>query len=363
MGRQPTRNKNLPAGMRARHRKSKTYYYLDTGAKPRKEIPLGSDYVIAVQKWAELTISNRPQNGLITFRYVAERYTRDVIPTKAPRTQQDNLKELAQLYRFFDAEPTPLESIEPIHIQQYLDWRTKQARDDAIERAKKAGKKQPVIDPKLGQVRANREKALFSHIWNYARETGLTASENPCAGIKGFREDGRDVFVDDALMARLLKVAGKSLQFALRLAHLTAQRPGDVYRMAETDIRDGVLFVKQAKTKAPIRIQIEGELRALLDEIMEYKRQFTVRPLALLVTERGQPMNEYSLRTRLDAARELAGIRKEQLQFRDMRPKAATEVDARGGTRQAQALLGHTTEGMTTQYIRHKAGKLVKPTK
>jgi hypothetical protein len=40
-----------------------------------------------------------------------------------------------------------------------------------LERVKK---KQPAlpIDPKLGQVRANRAKALFSHIWNYAREQG-----------------------------------------------------------------------------------------------------------------------------------------------------------------------------------------------
>jgi integrase len=223
--------------------------------------------------------------------------------------------------------------------------------------------KKPTVDPKLGQVRANREKALFSHIWNFARETGLTGKENPCAGIKGYREDGRDVFVDDALMARLMAVSGKPLQFALRLAHLTAQRPGDVYKMSETDIRDDVLHVRQAKTKATIRIQIEGELKVLLAEIMEYKRQFSVRALSLLITERGQPMNAYSLRTRLDAARQAAGIAKDALQFRDMRPKAATEVEQSGGTRQAQALLGHTTEGMTTQYIRHKAGKLVKPTK
>jgi hypothetical protein len=41
---------------RARKQKSgTTYYYFDTGAKPRKEIPLGSDYRVAVQKWLELS--------------------------------------------------------------------------------------------------------------------------------------------------------------------------------------------------------------------------------------------------------------------------------------------------------------------
>jgi integrase len=133
--------------------------------------------------------------------------------------------------------------------------------------------------------------------------------------------------------------------------------------MSETDVRDGVLYVKQGKGKAKLRIKIEGELKALLDEIFEYKRQFSVRPLALIVIETGQPMNEYTMRTRMDAAREAAGIPKEDFQFRDMRPKAATEVDEKSGTKEAQGLLGHTTETMTTKYIRHKVGKLVKPTK
>lgn len=94
MGRASTRNKNLPAGMRARHRKSGTYYYLDTGAKPRKEIPLGTDYVTAVQKWAELTVAKLPKDGQITFRYVAKRYVHEVIPSKASRTRQDNCRHI-----------------------------------------------------------------------------------------------------------------------------------------------------------------------------------------------------------------------------------------------------------------------------
>jgi integrase len=366
MGRKRTRNTNLPAGMRARHRKGGTFYYLDLGGKPRKELPLGKDYVVAVQKWAELRISATPRTDMITFRYVAERYQADVIPTKEPRTQKDNLKELAMLYQFFDAEPTPLDSIESIHIKQYKSWRTKTAKANAAKKNEvrvKAGKPPLPINPKLGQVRANREKALFSHIWNYAREEGLTDKTNPCTGVSSFKEDGRGVFVDDEMLARLLEHASKPLQFALRLAYLTGQRPADVYKMSETDIRDGMLFVKQGKGKAKLRVKIEGELKILIDEMVEYKRQFSVRPLALIVIENGQPMNEYTMRTRLDKAREAAGIAKEDLQFRDMRPKAATEVDEKSGTKEAQGLLGHTTEAMTTKYIRHKVGKLVKPTK
>ena len=39
----------------ARVQKSgRTYYYFSVNGKPRREIPLGSDYVAAARKWAEL---------------------------------------------------------------------------------------------------------------------------------------------------------------------------------------------------------------------------------------------------------------------------------------------------------------------
>ena len=52
MGRKPTVNRTLPPRMRARVRGDTTYYLYDTGGKPRREIPLGTDYVLAVQQWA-----------------------------------------------------------------------------------------------------------------------------------------------------------------------------------------------------------------------------------------------------------------------------------------------------------------------
>ncbi len=121
--------------MRAKHRRQKVWYYQDTGEKPRKEIPLGDDYALAIKKWAELQINEKSRHAkIITFRYVAERYARDVIPHN---TQRDSHKELVWLYKFFDNPLAPSGKIEPIHIRQYLDWR--------------------------GNIRANREKALVRH--------------------------------------------------------------------------------------------------------------------------------------------------------------------------------------------------------
>lgn len=199
MVRRPSKNSNLPTGMRARHRaKFGTYYYLDTGKVPRREIPLGKDYVLAVQKWGELKLTAKPVSDLITFRHVAECYMRDVLPKKAPATQKDNLRELKQLYKFFDDPPAALETNEPVHINQYLKFRSS------------------------AHVRANREKALFSHIWNYSRGQGLTNRDTPCRGIKGHKETGRDVYIEDDIYDLVLKHAELPLKDAIELAYLTA---------------------------------------------------------------------------------------------------------------------------------------------
>jgi integrase len=364
MGRKPTRWANLPKGMRARERGKLIHYYFDTGGKPRRELPLGSDYVLAVQRWADLAKRAKPEAALGTFAAVADAYKREVLPGKAPRTRNDNEKELEWLLKFFNTPPAPLDKIEPKHISQYLQWRVseavKLAEAQNAERLK-AGRKIVPIPPKWGQVRANRDKALFSHIWNFARSSGFTRLANPCTGVRGFSEQGRDVMVDDELLGRVMARAGTPLQFALRLAHLTGQRPADVLRMSEAHIAGGVLHVRQGKTKTKLRMVIEGELEALLTEIRAFKADLQSLSPALLVNETGQKLTTAMLRGRFDDARALASIKSGEFQFRDLRAKAATEADEGGGTRQAQGLLGHTTEAMTANYIRHKVGKKVKP--
>jgi hypothetical protein len=97
---------------------------------------------------------------VITFRYVAEKYMVDVVPTKGTATQADNKREMKNLIAFFDDPPAPLETIEPLHVRQYLTWR------------------------KAAPVRANREKALLSAIWNYAGQ-GLHVTRQSLRGHKG----------------------------------------------------------------------------------------------------------------------------------------------------------------------------------
>ncbi len=342
MGRKPTRNMNLPAGMRARHRPSGVYYFFDTGERPRREISLGKDYELAVMKWAELRVTNRASINTITFRYVVDRYRKEVYPTKSPRTQKDNEQELKWLYKFFDDGNTLLEDIEPVNIRQYLDWRE-------------------------AKTRANREKALFSHIWNFARSKGLTNKTNPCAGIKGNKESGRDVYVDDAVYQAVWDAASPSLQDAMDLAYLTGQRPADVLKLSPSDIKDGAIMVKQNKTGKRLRVAIEGQLAVVMARISARSVQSTT---AIVCTRKGQPMTHAMLRGAFDRARKVAIAANPDLadeirayQFRDLRAKAGTDKEEAEGMQAAQDQLGHASAKMTAHYVRHRKGKLVTPTK
>ena len=356
MGRRPTRNKNLPPNMRARHRGKKTYYYYDHGGKPRREESLGTDFIAAVKRWSEIEQAEIPRAVSPTVRDLFEAYTRDVIPLKAPKTQQENLDQIPLLKEFF-GDGFLLDDMEPTHIKQYKHWRHKKA----VAWYQSKNRHAP---PDAGHVRANRDMALLSHAFNYGREVGMTKIANPCQGIKKFKEDGRDVYVEDDLYQRVYKEADEPTRDAMDLAYLTGQRPQDTLHHDERDIRDNFLHIGQGKTKKKLRMEITGELKAVIDRIRTRKRQYKVVCTALIVNEKGERMTLDTLQRRFRDARRNAGIADGEFQFRDLRAKAGTDkTDSTGDIRQAQKQLGHTSITMTEHYVRNRRGDKVKPTK
>ena len=358
MGRKPTVNLNLPPRMRARPRgKRRTvHYYYDWGGKPRREEALGSNFVLAVKQWAQLEQAHVPKAAQPTFKDAADAYVIEVLPTKAQRTQIDNLKELAFLREFFDLDAR-LDEIEPTHIRQYLRWRHKKAVQWYADKGRDA-------PPDAGHVRANREIALFSHIFNNARETGLTNAPNPCLGVKKNAEEGRDVYIEDELYARLYEKADQPTRDAMDLAYLAGQRPQDTLQYDERSIRDGSLEIGQNKTGKKLRIEITGELKAVIERIKQRKSTYKVVSTALVVTETGQRMTLRTLQYRFRVAREAARIPAGDFQFRDLRAKAGTDkTEATGDIRQAQKQLGHGSVAMTEHYVRKRRGDKVGPTR
>jgi len=320
------------------------YYYngRDEDGK-RKEIPLGSDPIEAKRKWAELECKPAPiETGLM--KVIFDRYERDVIPSKAPRTQIENLGALKHLRPVFNS--APVDAITPQHIAQYRDKRT-------------------------AKVSANREISLLSHIWNMAREWGYTAKENICRGVKNNKETGRDFYVDTEVWAAVYNVAPQELRDAMDLAYLTGQRPADVRRMRFSHVREDALDVEQNKTGKKLRIQLtnaQGQrsaLGALIDTIRSRPR--TIASVYVLSTVGGQPLSYTMIRNRFDDARIAAAKEADQelaerikkFQFRDIRARAASDID---DLQAASKLLGHAGEKITASVYR-RSGEKVSPTR
>lgn len=325
MGRKPSVNLNLPAHMRARRQKSGTIdYYYDTGERPRREIPLGADYVLAVQKWSALQMAPAPV--AMTVGWAIGKYLESAdFAALSCGTQGDYRFALDKLAAAFG--DAPLDQVRPSHVVSYVEMRSRQSAH-----------------------RAQRERALLSTLyrWAMARDWCI---RNPVAPVRGKRLPGRrGVLITDAMLESLYAHAPQDLRDALDLAYYIGQRPADILRLSETDVREGLIEFRQGKTRRPMRIAVTGGLAALLDRIAARKAQYPVRALALLVDERGRPMTKAKLRARFEAARAAAGIQGEDFQFRDMRRKAGTDLRDQAGRDAAQALLGHATGEMTEHY-------------
>lgn len=354
MRKKTTANRDLPPRMVRRIRKGKngqiwTAYYYDgrDATGKRKETPLGTDLDQAKVEWARLE-RRAPPKPKHLMSYVFDRYEKEIIPGKSIRTQSDNGKELKQLRKAF--ENAPIESITPQVIAQYRDART-------------------------AKVRANREIALLSHTFTIAREWGLTDKANPCFGVRRNKEKPRDYYAGETVWNAVYAEAAQELKDAMDLAYLTGQRPADVLKIAATDLNNGFLLIGQGKTEKRLRLRLEEEgvqsgLSAFIEDLQERRSINGIRTSTLITNASGLRMSQQMLRNRWDDARENAAIKAaangdpalavsiRQFQFKDIRPKAASEIELTHASR----LLGHSTEEMTKKVYR-RVGEIVKPTK
>lgn len=349
--------RDLPPRMLRRSKKMKSgkvwtsYYYNGRSEDGRRiEIPLGTDLNEAKRKWAEFEHQPVPKDSrLISF--IFDRYQREVFPLRAPRTQRDYRDCLEKLRPVFGM--MAIDDLRPHHIAMYRDKRS-------------------------AKVRANREISLLSHIFNKAREWGYTYHENPVRGIEKNKESPRSNYVDPEIWSAVYEFASDELKDAMDLAYLTGQRQADVLKMSERDLIDGALVVTQNKTGRKLRILLHHEdgssteLAAVVARIRSRPRK--VKSMYLVATPDGQRLSQYKLRSRFEAARAAAGNaalamgtpemdevaeRVRDFQFRDIRPKAATDI---ADLAAASRLLGHTHQEITKKvYIRR--GETVKPTR
>ena len=314
-------NAALPPRMVARRYPSGAVAYYYNGKA--KRIPLGRDLNRARIEWAKLENA-----GVLpgTFAAIAGEWKAVELAKRGVYTQAQYEAYLEELGPAFGH--IPLDAIGTVHCQKYLEERS-------------------------AKVKANREISLLSTIFNWARRTGRTAAPNPVPGIERNAEAPRGVYITDEEFNRARSSEQASLwyQDALDLLLHTGQRPGDVLAMTWSHEIDGCLWVTQGKTGAKVRVEIEGELAAVLERIRARSRK--VKSVYLVADERGQRITVDQLqKARVKARGDM------RWQIRDVRKKTATDLDE---LRHAQRLLGHATEVTTARVYRTVMGNKVKP--
>jgi integrase len=310
------------------------YYIAKVGGK-NKWIRLGTKWDHeSKSNWLRVSEETESRHG--TLGDIMDRYMAEIAPNKAPSTYRGNCLEVVNLRQVF-GHMRPKE-VRPVHIAKFLD---------------KRGQAAP--------VRANREKALLSHIFTTAMRWGL-AETNPCRGVARNKEKPRDRYVTDAEFTAVHSIANPTVQVLMDFGLLTGQRISDLLKVKLADINSDGVFFKQGKTGKRLLLEWNPDLQAVVDKIRLIHQGKGIGGLYLFHGRGGVPYTYSGISSMFKRAVKKAladGLIKEPFQFHDLRGKAATDADNQGQS--AQRLLGHKSQSMTDKYIKSKKVAKVEP--
>jgi integrase len=114
---------------------------------------------------------------------------------------------------------------------------------------------------------ANNWLSLVKVLMAFAVKEGFRP-DNPAAGIKSIKNktDGYHTWTEGEIAQFEAKhPIGSKARLALALLLYTAQRRSDVVGMGRQHVRDGMVHVRQQKTKATLAIPLHPDLAAIID--------------------------------------------------------------------------------------------------
>lgn len=333
-------NKGLPAGWRLKHG---AYYYrppinnrdLWDG---KTEYRLGKTLSEAYRTWADrLEVYSDAKN----MGDLLDRYALEVIPLKAPKTQDSNHISIRKLKAVFGE--MPIEAVKPKHVYKFKDLRGKQ-----------------------GKTAANRDIEVLSHAFSKAIEWGFTEIHPIKGKVRKFSTPPRTRYVEDWEVREALKVASPFIAAYIRLKLLTGLRRGDLLSPKVSDLKEDGIHVTPRKTASTtgkkMIIECTEELQSAIEEVMGLRKK--VLSIWLFHTNRGQPyLKENGTANGFDSIwqRFVANaISKTNLKSKftehDLRAKVASDI----GIEHAQKLLGHSSSEITERIYRRKP-EIIKP--
>jgi integrase len=271
----------------------------------------------------------------------------EVVPSKAPKSQESNRISLAKLRPVFGHMRISAAN-KPKYAYQYKDAATR----------------------RHGATATNRDLEVLSHLFSMAVEWGLIDRNLLKGQVRKNTTRPRDRLVEDWELAEALKAAPPVVAHYIRLKLMTGLRRGDLLRLRLTDIRGDGIHVQPHKTAKSTgkRLIIEwddaGELRTVVDAILRLPPR-RIGDAHVFVTRQGKPyIREDGSANAFDSLwqrfmhRALARTELTvPFQERDLRAKTASDSAT---LEEASERLAHASTAITKRVYRRKPTK-VKP--
>ena len=240
----------------------------------KSEFKLGKTLAEAYRTWAERLELDASE--IRTFEQLADRYSLETIPEKAPKTQESNLISVRKLRPVFGMmHPN---QIEPIHAYKYYDLASK----------------------KHGKTAARHDIQVLRHMLTKAVEWGVIRMNQLIGQVRIEKPSARDRLVEPWEIASILSLKNKGgrdtvyiCQLYVKLKLMTGLRRGDILRLVLSDIKEDGIHVQPSKTQnsSGKRLIIEwdepGEMRALVNEILKIP-PLRIGDAPLFVTRQGK---------------------------------------------------------------------------
>lgn len=308
------------------------YYVYDMRPEGKPDVRLGKDHAEAIAKWDEL--HNKK-------------------PARVGRIQQaiDQWRE-QELPKYTKA--TTLEGYTR-QLKRVEAWCGMAAWHEITVPAMRA-----YLKKRKAKTQGNRELAVLSIVWNYARKEGITDLPWPAAGLErsGWKnkEVPREREITDEVFDAIYARAGPVLRDAMDIASATSMRVYDV--LAVVLPTDDTLRFKASKTGK--RTEFSVAASPVLTEVVKRRRANMKAEHLMLLAGGVRPVTYNMLRSRFEAARAAAAALAEGeladairgMVLRDCRKYAA---DKAATAEDAQKLLQHGNVATTLRHYRTKA--------
>ena len=318
----------LPPKMHFRH----GAYYL---AKPdTRFIHLGREFATAMQQY---TLRVAP-TGKDAMQCLIEEWRKDKLPAYAEKTRDDYgrmLDGIATAFSEFNVA-----QVTPADVYAFCSqWKDK---------------------PRS----ANSYRSLMAMLLTYGASTGWP-NDNPARQSLTFKPaPKRDRYLTDSEIIKIKhgaltgkderdNVSGPMVCAFIDLALATAQRVGDLLALDWSDVSDAGIYFHPAKTVNSTGVRLLIEMSPILSEILDRCGRAKLGPV--IHRQDGKPFTYSGLQTAWRRARDRAKLHNAHIH--DLRAKALTDMEH---AKEAQALAGHATEGMTAHYRKARTVTKVK---